>query len=123
MVTCLCLGAVAVTNSVTARISTSLACRSSQDDTYAMAMDLNSIPDELRPFIEEKLAAGRSLDEIVCDALRLLRFNEDFLGDHMEEIDRQIAEGVAAEERGELVDGDVAMAEIRAELDSRRSGG
>lgn len=93
-----------------------------RDDTLAMAMDLNSIPAELRPFIEEKLAAGRSLDEIVCDALRLLRFNEDFLGDHMEEIDRQIAEGIAAEERGELVDGDAAMAEIRAELDSRRSG-
>ena len=88
-----------------------------------MAVDLKSIPDELRPFIEEKLAAGRSLDDLVCDALRLLRFNEDFLGEHMEEIDRQIAEGIAAEERGELVEGEQAMAEIRAELEARRSGG
>lgn len=41
----------------------------------------------------------------------------------MEEIDRQVAEGIAAEERGDLVDGETAMAEIRAELEARRSGG
>ena len=33
----------------------------------------------------------------------------------IEDIDRQIAEGIAAEERGELHDGEQAMAEIRAE--------
>ena len=88
-----------------------------------MAMDLGSIPAELRPFVEEKLAAGRSLDDIVRDALRLLRFNEDFLGEHMEEIDRQVAEGIAAEEHGELHDGEEAMDEIRDGLDTRRSGG
>lgn len=86
-------------------------------------MDLKSIPDELRPFIEEKLAAGRSLDELVCEALRLLRFNEDFLGEHMEEIDRQIAEGIEAEERGELHDGEEVLAQIRTELEARRGGG
>ena len=85
-------------------------------------MDLNSIPDELRPFIEEKLAAGASLDEIVFEALRLLRFNEDFVGDLMEEIDRQVAEGIAAEDRGEFHDGEEALAQIRAELEARRSG-
>jgi len=39
-------------------------------------MGPNVIPAGLRPFIEEKLAAGRSLDGPVCDALRLLRFDE-----------------------------------------------
>lgn len=39
--------------------------------------------------------------------------------DSVAEIDRQIAEGIAAEERGELVDGETAMAEIRAELRAR----
>ena len=93
------------------------------NDTEPMAMDLDSIPDVLRSFVEEKLASGRALDEILCDALRLLRFNEDFLGEHMGEIDRQVAEGIAAEERGELHDGEEALAEIRAELEARRSGG
>ena len=51
------------------------------------------------------------------------RFRWDLLDDQVVEIDRQIAEGIAAEERGELQDGEVAMAEIRAELDARRSGG
>lgn len=41
----------------------------------------------------------------------------------MEEIDRQVAEGIAAEERGELVDGEQAMDEIRAEFGARRSSG
>jgi hypothetical protein len=41
----------------------------------------------------------------------------------IEEIDRQIAAGIAAEERGELHDGERAMAEIRAELEARRSNG
>ena len=84
-------------------------------------MDLSSIPNELRPFVEAKLAAGSSFEEIVRDALRLLRFNEDFLGEHMEEIDRQVAEGIAAEERGELHDSEWAMDAIRAEFDTRRN--
>ena len=37
----------------------------------------------------------------------------------VEDLDRQIAKGIAAEERGELVDGETAMAEIRAELRAR----
>jgi predicted transcriptional regulator len=40
-----------------------------------------------------------------------------------QEIDRQIAEGIAAEERGELHDGEEAMAEILAELEARRDSG
>jgi hypothetical protein len=39
--------------------------------------------------------------------------------DSVEDLDRQIAEGIAAEEKGELVDGETAMAEIRAELKAR----
>jgi Arc/MetJ-type ribon-helix-helix transcriptional regulator len=88
-----------------------------------MAMDLNSIPEDLRTFVKEKLAAGRSVDEVVCDALRLLRFNENFLREHLDEINRQVAEGIAAEQRGELHDGEAALAEIRDELEARRSGG
>ncbi len=76
-------------------------------------MHLNSILDDVQTFVEEKLAAGRSADEVIWDALRLLRFSEDFLRGHLGEIDRQVAEGIEAEERGDLHDGQAALAKIR----------
>ena len=42
------------------------------------------------------------------------------LRDLLCEIDCQVEEGIAAEEGGELHDGEVAMAEIWAELEARR---
>ena len=41
----------------------------------------------------------------------------------MDEINREVAEGIAVEERGEFHDGERAMHQIRAELDARRSSG
>jgi predicted transcriptional regulator len=76
-------------------------------------MDIDLVPEELRPFVKEQLAAGRSFDELLGEALRLLRFNEDCFS-------KQIGEGMAAEERGELHDGEEALAEIRSELEARR---
>lgn len=43
------------------------------------------------------------------------------LRDLMRGIDAEVAEGIAAEERGELHEGEEAMAEIRAELELRGS--
>ena len=60
-------------------------------------MELNSIPGELRPFIEEKLAAGRSLDEIVCveRRLRAIPARND-IRDIVFEIDDRFGRAVAA---------------------------
>jgi hypothetical protein len=46
----------------------------------------------------------------VCEALRLLQEREELFAFHREELRAQIAEGVAAEERGELRDGLEAIA-------------
>ncbi len=85
-------------------------------------MDIDSLPEELKPFIEEQLASGRSLDELVCEGLRLLSFNEELFAANRAELNEQIAEGVAAEKRGELHDGPEAIADAWAAVEKRRGG-
>lgn len=88
-------------------------------------MTIESIPEELRSFVSGELGSGRyrSLDELLAEALRLLRERETFLEEHRDELRAQIAEGVAQAERGELVDGDAAMERLRRDLDERQRKG
>lgn len=83
-----------------------------------------SIPDDLRSFVREELARGRyrSLEEILAEGLRVLRDREAFIDKHRDELRSQIAAGVAQAERGELVDGEEAMEQIRRELLERAAG-
>lgn len=88
-------------------------------------MDLTALPDEVRELVRAQIEAGRfqSVDEVVCEALRLLQEREELFASHREELRAQIAEGVAAEERGELRDGCEAIADVRRRIDRRlRSG-
>ena len=85
-------------------------------------MHIDWIPGDLRAFTDEQLAAGRSLEELVCDGIRELRFNEDFLARNRKKLNFQIAEGIAAEKHGELHDGQEAIAEIWDEVVQRRGG-
>jgi putative addiction module CopG family antidote len=84
-------------------------------------MDLKSLPDEVKELVRAQLEAGhfQSVDEVVCEALRLLCEREELFASHREELRAQIAEGVAAEERGELRDGDEAIADVRRRIDKR----
>ena len=84
-------------------------------------MDLSSLPDELKELVRAQIEAGHfdSADEVVCEALRLLREREELFASHREELRAQIAEGVAAEERGELRDGSDAIADVRRRIDER----
>ena len=84
-------------------------------------MDLASLPEEVKELVRDQIEAGRfrSVDEVVCEALRLLREREEFFADHREELRAQIAEGVAAEGRGELRDGGEAIADVRRRIDER----
>jgi antitoxin ParD1/3/4 len=88
-------------------------------------MDLGSLPDEVKELVRAQIEQGRfqSVDEVVCAALRLLQEREELFASHREELRAQIAEGVAAEERGELRDGAEAIADVRRRIDERlRSG-
>jgi hypothetical protein len=56
--------------------------------------------------------------------LRLLQEREDLFASHRDELREQIAEGVAAEEQGELRGGRAAVADLRRRIDEcLRSGG
>jgi antitoxin ParD1/3/4 len=71
-------------------------------------MDLTALPDEVKDLVRAQIEAGRfqSVDEVVVEALRLLQEREELFASHRDELRAQIAEGVAAEARGELRDGD-----------------
>ena len=84
-------------------------------------MDLRSLPEEVKALVRAQLEAGRfqSVDEVVCAALRLLHEREELFASHREELRAQIAEGVAAEGRGEFRDGAEAIADVRRRIDER----
>jgi len=84
-------------------------------------MDLGSLPDEVKELVRTQIEQGRfqSVDEVVCAALRLLQEREELFASHREELRAQIAEGVAAEESGELRDGAEAIADVRRRIDER----
>jgi antitoxin ParD1/3/4 len=88
-------------------------------------MDLTALPDEVKELVRAQIEAGhfQSVDEVVCEALRLLQEREELFASHREELRAQIAEGVAAEERGELRDGREAIADVRRRIDERLRGG
>ena len=88
-------------------------------------MDLTSLPDEVKELVRDQIEAGhfQSVDEVVCEALRLLQEREDLFAAHREELRAQIAEGVAAEERGEIRGGSEAIADVRRRIDERLRNG
>ena len=71
--------------------------------------------------VRAQLEAGhfQSVDEVVCEALRLLHEREELFASQRDVLRSQIAEGVAAEERGELRDGAEKIADVRRRIDER----
>lgn len=89
------------------------------------AMTTESLPKELRSFVTDQLGSGRyeTLDELLAEAVRLLREQEAFLDQHSDEIRSELAAGIAEAERGEVVDGEEAMERLRLDLRGRRREG
>ena len=88
-------------------------------------MDLTALPDEVKELVRAQIEAGhfQSVDEVVCEALRILQEREELFASQRDALRAQIAEGVAAEERGELRDGREGIADVRRRIDERlRSG-
>lgn len=84
-------------------------------------MDLKSLPEEAKDLVRAQIEAGhfQSVDEVVCEALRLLHEREELFASQRDVLRSQIAEGVAAEERGEFRDGAEAVADVRRRIDER----
>jgi len=84
-------------------------------------MDFASLPDEIKELVRVQLESGRfrTVDEVVGEALRLLQEREALFTVRHEDLKAQIADGVAAEQRGELRDGSEAVSEVRRRIDER----
>lgn len=79
----------------------------------------------LDQFVGELLKSGlyQSQSEVVREGLRLLKEREDLKRLRLEELRKEIAIGVEQAGRGELVDGAVAIARIRAKSAQRKASG
>jgi Arc/MetJ-type ribon-helix-helix transcriptional regulator len=88
-------------------------------------MDLESLPEELRELARRQLATGRykTLADLLGEALRVHGEQEAYFEANRDEFRERIARGVAQAERGELRDGEAAMADIARHIDERRRRG
>ncbi|MCL1471009.1 type II toxin-antitoxin system ParD family antitoxin [Argonema antarcticum] len=79
-----------------------------------------SLRGELEQFIDERVKSGRysSADEVVEEALWLLRERDRTQSERLAELKAKIREGIEELDRGEGIDGEEVFAEL--EEDSRR---
>jgi Arc/MetJ-type ribon-helix-helix transcriptional regulator len=73
---------------------------------------------ELEALIREDVERGpyQTVDDFVERAVAMLHEHEAWLAEHKSEIERQIAEGYASAQRGELIDAD----QVRSRLNERK---
>ena len=80
-----------------------------------------SVGREFEEFVRGKVDSGdyASVSEVVRDGLRLLREKEALLEARLQSLRGEIQKGIDQAERGEMRDGEIVMAELRAKLLSR----
>jgi len=85
-------------------------------------MNVNLTPD-LERLVQEKVASGlyNNQSEVVREALRLLADQDRLREAHLEHLRKALAEGLAQADRGELLDGEVVVEEMREFLRSRKA--
>jgi antitoxin ParD1/3/4 len=84
-------------------------------------MNVNLTP-ELENLINEKVTSGlyNSASEVVRDALRLLREQDELRRIREDELRKEIRRGIQASAQGRVKDGAEAMATIKKELTKRK---
>ncbi len=80
-----------------------------------------SVGPEFEEFVRGKVDSGdyASVSEVVRDGLRLLREKELLLEARLQSLRGEIQKGIDQAERGEMRDGEIVMAELRAKLLAR----
>jgi antitoxin ParD1/3/4 len=80
-----------------------------------------SLTPELEQFINEKVNSGKypSASEVVQAALRLLEERERLYQEKLTELQAKIDEGIASLERGEGIDGETALQQLRTNILTR----
>ena len=84
-------------------------------------MNVNLTP-ELENLINEKVTSGlyNSASEVVRDALRLLREQDELRRIRQDELRKEVRRGINASAQGRVKDVKAAMAEIKKELTQRK---
>ncbi|MBW4622193.1 MAG: type II toxin-antitoxin system ParD family antitoxin [Cyanosarcina radialis HA8281-LM2] len=79
------------------------------------------LPPELEDLVQRQLVSGKyqTAIEVLLAGVKLLEQQEDIYQGRLPELQQDARIGWEAAQRGELVDGSTAMAQIRANLRSR----
>jgi antitoxin ParD1/3/4 len=79
------------------------------------------LPPELELIVSRQLTSGKYLDEIavIRAAIELLEQQEDIYQGKLDELKQAAQIGLEASQRGEVVEGSIAIEQIRANLKSR----
>jgi len=77
-----------------------------------------SLSAELESFVNDRVKSGsyHSPSELIADALRLFKEREAMRTSRIEELRKEIAVGIEQLDRGEYVDGEVAMERLRQNI-------
>jgi antitoxin ParD1/3/4 len=81
-----------------------------------------SLTPELEQFIQNQVASGKyaSTEEVIIAGIKLLEERETIYKGRFEELKREIAIGIEASDRGEVIDGEVVFRQLEQKLQQRR---
>ncbi len=84
-------------------------------------MNISFTP-ELEQFIQSQVSSGKydSIEEVIVAGIKLLEERECIYQGRFAQLQREIAIGVEASERGEVIDGEVVFHQLQQKLLSRR---
>lgn len=79
------------------------------------------LPPELEDLVQRQLASGKyqTAIEVILAGVKLLEQQEDIYQGRLQKLQHEARIGWEAVQRGELIDGTTAMAQIRANLRDR----
>jgi antitoxin ParD1/3/4 len=81
-----------------------------------------SLSSEIKQFIESQVESGKytSVEEVIVAGIRLLEERENIYKGRFEELKREIAIGVEASQRGDVIDGEKVFSRLQEKLQQRR---